>query len=184
MRLVPRVFAVCFALSAPPAEADDSLKVSVDAEADSIVVAASMSVPVSIEAAWDVLNDYDRQAEFIPNLEESRIISAPGEPLRVAQKKISRFGPLTFSFSSTWQVGLTPHRLIETRALSGDVEGMVGTTRLIGASDGTRIEYHASGMPKVWAPVIGRSLVESDIRERLEGMRNEMLRRESFRKKP
>ncbi|MGH8752233.1 MAG: SRPBCC family protein [Burkholderiales bacterium] len=158
------------------AEAAPDINVNVATQNDLVTVDASILVPVSIEQAWAVLNDYDRMGEFIPNL-QSRIISR--EPLRVEQKKTSGFGPFKITFESVWEIELTPYQLIQTRALSGDVESMHGITKLSTEGTATRIDYHLEGMPKFWVPVIGPSVIKSDVRERLQGAREEMLRRKS-----
>ncbi len=48
-------------------------------------------------------------AGWVPSLQESRIVSSPGErPLRLAQKGVKHVGLLTFPFESVREVYLSP----------------------------------------------------------------------------
>lgn len=160
------------------AQADASPQVQVRREGETIAIEASVDVPVSPREAWAVLSDYDHMTEFVPNLESSRVVSQPGEPLRVEQKKRSGFGPLRFSFTSVWEIENAPYQTIKSHTEGGEMKTIDGVIQLIPEHDGTRVNYHAVGIPNFWVPPgVGPAVIRSDISERLEAMRDEMLRR-------
>jgi len=48
-------------------------------------LSASIIIPHSVESIWQVLTDYDRLADFIPNLKESRRIECPEGRIHIEQ---------------------------------------------------------------------------------------------------
>ena len=49
-------------------------------------IEARLMVAVDQRVAWQVLTDYDKLASLVPGMRSSRIVSAAGEPLLLAQK--------------------------------------------------------------------------------------------------
>src|SRR5687768_2385302 len=104
-----------------PRLADAAIDVTAHRDGDAIVVVGNAYVPVTLSEAWAVLIDYDHMAKFIPDLKSSQVISQPRKPLRVAQTKISRFGPFRFSVESTWEIETTPCGTITSRSVGGNI---------------------------------------------------------------
>jgi len=164
-----------------PRLADAASDVAAYHAGDTIVVVANAYVPVTLSEAWAVLNDYDHHARFILDLKSSQVISQPGKPLRVAQTKISRFGPFRFSVESTWEIEMTPCETVTARSVGGNIGEVEVVTRLYASGGSTRISYHAYSKLRTLLPtrfLVG--MVESDMEQRLQGLSDEMLRRRTL----
>lgn len=178
-----KVVAVVFALSfgivsaAPPT---GEVEVKATREGEEMTLTATMYAPVNPRVAWAVLTDFDRMAGWVPNLQESRIVSRPDErPLRLAQKGMKRVGLLTFSFESVREIELAPiQKTMKAKGLSGNMRKLESTTRVSPEGEGTRIEYHLEFIPNYWVPpLIGPALIRRESRLQFEAIIEEMVRR-------
>jgi hypothetical protein len=182
----PRVLVLLFSLGMPLAlaqvpvvsEAED-IVVHVKRDGETIVVDVDMAVRASPRAAWDVLTDYDHMAQFVANVQASRITDRKGNMLVVAQKSSTAFGLLKFAFDNVREVELVPHHEIRSKLISGDMKSSAFTTRI--ASDGAggaRVTNHGEFVPTMWVPpVIGTAFLEAQTRKQFKELRTEMMRR-------
>jgi len=170
---------VLLPLSAASAPADDSdIAVHVVKEGPEISVIVDFPVDAPADVAWGVLTDYEHMAEFISNVEASRIQQRDGDRLHVYQKGKATRGPLTFAFENVRAIQLVPQKAIHSRLISGDLEASEFTTRIIQDAGQVRIVNQGRYTPKIWVPpVIGPALIEAETRKQFGEIRAEMLRR-------
>ena len=163
----------------PACAADEpDVAVTVTHEGDGYTVDALMHVPVTPQEAWAALADFDHFADFVPNTQLSRIVSKPGEPLRIEQKGKASYGPLSFSFESLREVELRPFETLKSRLIKGSMKKMETLTRLSAEGDGTRISYHNETIPDSWfPPLIGSAFISHEVAEQFQAFIHEMLRR-------
>jgi len=184
-----RTLMLAFCLGAPLAlaqapvrtEAQDDRDIVVRAEKNgaTIVIDVQMTVYAPLAAVWDVFTDYDHMAQFIANVNSSRITDRSGSTLLVAQTSSTAFGLLKFSFDNVREVELVPHREIRSKLISGDMKDSAFTTRLVSdADDVTRVVNHGVFISTIWVPpVIGTAFLESETRRQFFELRNEIMRR-------
>lgn len=152
--------------------------VRVERSGDSFTVDVVMHAPVVPALAWAVLTDFERMAEFVPNLTHSQILARSEGTLRVRQKGIARYGPFSSNFDSTREIQLMPPREIRAHGIGGNIKRMDSRMRLEPEGDGTRLDYHAEVLPDFWLPpLLGPSFVQHETAEQFSAMINEMLRR-------
>jgi len=165
------------ACAVPPAEEWDIKAVRWEGE---VIVDAIMYAPVAPREAWAVLTDFERMAEFVPNLQSSHVLSKPGEHLvRIAQKGAGRLGPFSFPFESVRELELVPYEIMKAKNISGNMRKMQSTTRLIPEGTGTRLEYHLEVMPNYWVPpLIGPAFIREGVRNQFRAIVGEMARRQ------
>ena len=144
-----------------------------------IIVDVEMKVQASPLATWDVLTDYDHMAQFVTNVESSKINDRKGNTLVVAQKSGTAFGLLKFSFDNVREVELVPHSEIRSNLISGDMKASAFTTRIMSDGRGvTRVTNHGEFVPTMWVPpVIGTAFLEAETRRQFHELRNEIMRR-------
>lgn len=159
--------------------AEPEVKVSITRGEETLInVEAVMHVAVSPQEAWAVLSDFDHFAEFVPNMQESRIVSKPGEPLLVAQKGKARYVLLSFSYESLREFELLPPDTIKSRVLKGNMKRMETVTKITPESGGSRIHYRNEAVPSFWvAPLIGSAFIRHETAEQFSAILREMLRR-------
>jgi len=78
-----RNWTICPALSLllavlPAAGETAQISVQTARHGDSFEVEATAEIEAGVAQAWKVLTDYDRLAEFIPGVHESRVLSREG----------------------------------------------------------------------------------------------------------
>ncbi|MBI2312380.1 MAG: SRPBCC family protein [Betaproteobacteria bacterium] len=133
--------------------------------------------------AWDVLTDYNRLAEFVPGLSASRIASAPGEPLLLEQKGEAGFLVFRFPVEVVLRVEERPHDRLRFILVRGNMKAMRGEWRVEKAGAGTRVSYDAELTPGFWVPpLIGPHIIRRNVKNQLEGVAREMLKRAAARK--
>jgi polyketide cyclase/dehydrase/lipid transport protein len=148
-----------------------------------ITVSAFIDVYVDPRLAWAVLTDYNHLAEFVPDMQSSKVVSKPGEPPRVLQRGEKSWLSLEAPFEVLMQMDETPGSRIGFQQLSGTLQDMYGEWRLLPLRGGVRIAYHARMEPGLLSPRMpGDSLlIESDIGRMLEAIAQEMARRHSVK---
>ncbi len=160
---------------------EKDINVHTERDGDSLHVTVGMRVAVKPARAWEVMTDFDHMAEFIPNLSSSRIVERKGNLLKVAQKGAYSLGLWNFPFESMRDVELFPYSKITSHGTSGSMKSMDSITYLEADGSNTRVNYNATLVPSVSIPpLLGTSLVSSEVRERFQGMRDEMVRREQL----
>ncbi len=163
-----------------PRENDREPAIQIKKSGETIIVDVTLSVPATPRETWEVMTDYDHMAQFLPNLEFSKIIERVGDKMLVSQKGKATYGLLSFSFDSVREVTLTPYSEIRSHVLSGSIKQASGTTHLIPEGEGTRMVLHSESIPGVWVPpIIGRRIIESEIKEQYSEMLKEIMRRKA-----
>lgn len=163
----------------PSAALPEDILVAVQIRDGEVIVDVELRVEATPREVWAVLTDYDHMASFISNLETSRVVSAGGDTITIAQKGKAAYGPLSFAFDNVRELKLAPYSRIDSRLIKGSsMKKLVGTTQLTAAAPGTRIAYHGESVPDAWIPPgIGKSFIERETREQFAEMRQEILRR-------
>jgi hypothetical protein len=171
------------ALAQAPSRTDtqdaSDIVVHVKKDGATIIVDVEMMVHASPLATWDVLTDYDHMAQFVANVQSSKITDRKGNTLIVAQKSGTAFGLLKFFFDNVREVELVPHSEIRSNLISGDMKASAFTTRIVSDGGGvTRVVNHGEFVPTMWVPpVIGTAFLESETRRQFHELRNEIMRR-------
>lgn len=144
-------------------------------------IASSGTVAAAPATVWRTLTDYDRLAEFVPDLDSARVVSRNGDKVVVEQ-----LGKASFLFFSQ-PIGLVVqvHEQAPDRIDIGLVEGNMKVYRasweltpLPGAA-GTKVVYKAAIEPAFYVPaMVGTALVRKDIARMMGAVLSRMERRE------
>jgi ribosome-associated toxin RatA of RatAB toxin-antitoxin module len=168
--------ALAWLLAAAPALAVDT-KVSVTRRGDVYVVDAVVEAPVAQREAWAVLTDFDAMSSFVPNLEASRITKRDGDHLRVEQRGVARWGPLTHPFTTLREVDLEPMAQVRSQSVGGNLN-VRSQTRFTAVAGGTEIRHHIEFGIDSWMPdLLIEPFLRHEVREQFEAVVGEMLRR-------
>ncbi len=141
-------------------------------------VRATIEAGASIDLCFAVLTDFDRLAEFIPGMVSSRIVSPPGEPLRLRQAGRTQLAFSEYTFDVTLAVELDAPREITFRRVAGSLQRMQGRWLVAGDAARCTIDYQADIEPGLWVPpLIGSMLMRSQVARQVEGLESEIERR-------
>ena len=166
--------ALGLALAAVAAAAE--ARVQVSTQATLIRVSAEIETTVSRAIAWEVLTDYGRWAEFIPDLRISRVVSRPGEPLLVEQRGSLPQLP-NFPLVVLTEVEEVPPRLIRFQRIAGNIRALAGEWLIRGEAP-VLLLYRSTVEPGFpMPPQMTAEFFRQDAKQRLEAMAREMARR-------
>jgi len=182
VRRTIRALSLACLLAAPihshAAQTEEDIQVKVARHGDTVAVHAQMSVPVDARQAYAVLTDYDHMRQFLPGLDESRILSRTKDSLLVRQAGKVRFGWFAVPFEYVRRVELYPDARLVSHIVSGSVKKGDVTTSLNALNGRTVITYDSEAVMGVWLPFgIGNAAIAAHVRQDLDSMRSEMLRR-------
>jgi carbon monoxide dehydrogenase subunit G len=142
------------------------------------LIDAKLLISAPPALVWQVLTDYDRLSEFVPDLIESRLISRPGEPRLLEQRGRAKVAMFNAELSVTLRVDEFPIERLEFEAIGGNVREMRGRWLICGLGEGTRLEYFIKLVPAFWMPAsIGPALVRRHVDSQLSGLEAEVMRR-------
>jgi hypothetical protein len=149
-------------------------------------IQAFIDVPADLPAAWGVLTDYNKLAEIVPDMESSRVVSKPGEAIKVYQRGNKSWLLVNMPLELVFRMDETPPSRIRFSLVSGNIGDMYGEWRLSTFGQGVRLKYLAHMKPGLFSPrVPGDSLlIESDIENMMQSIGQEILRRKNLTTRP
>jgi len=162
-----------FAVAAPAAD----IVVEVRRSGETLHVTARADIHGSIDRAWQVLTDYDRLAEIVPDLKVSRVISRDGNQVQLEQKGEARL--LFFSFPLDVRLAITEHprERIVSRSVSGNFRDMRGAYMLEGREGRVLLRYTGSMVPDFFVPpLIGTLVLRHSVETTFQALVNEIER--------
>lgn len=172
------LFGFCLAQAHAGNRQDKDVVVDVSVNDGTVIIDSKFRVAATQQEAWAVLTDFEHMADFISNLESSKVLGRSGDKVQIEQKGNAVHGFLSFSFETVRELQLMPFEKILSRVLSGNLKKFDGVTQLFTDATGTSIVSHAESIPDAWIPpIIGAAFIEGEMREQLQEMRNEIMRR-------
>jgi ribosome-associated toxin RatA of RatAB toxin-antitoxin module len=147
-------------------------------EGEAVVVEASAELSAAPELAWQTVTDYGALADFIPDLELSRVISRDGRRVRVEQKGTAALLLLKRTFEVHLDIEEEPFRTVTSRAVAGSFRRMVGRYELTPTPQGTRFAYTGTIEPDFWVPAfLETAAVRRAVARQFQAMVSEIERR-------
>jgi ribosome-associated toxin RatA of RatAB toxin-antitoxin module len=145
-------------------------------DGDALEVEAVADLAVGLARAWEVLTDYNRFSQFVPDLRESRVISREGGNAVVEQKGQARF--LFFSYPIEVRLAVTefPRERIESRAIAGNFRELRCTYTLEPREGGVRLRYQGRLVPDFQLPLFHTYVLKSNVEATFRAMVEEIER--------
>lgn len=143
-------------------------------------IASSATVAAAPAVVWRVLTDYNRMAEFVPDLKSARVVSRSGDKVVIEQLGAVRF----LFFSQPIRLVVQAHEQapgrIDVTLIEGDMKLYRAAWELHpAAAGGTTVSYSASIEPAFYVPgVMGASLVRQDIAKMMGAVLQRIAREE------
>lgn len=170
--------ALAVVASAPAARAGDTLETHVTRDGRLLQVRATLGSDTPAATCYAVLADFDRLEEFVPGLEVSEVVSAPGQPIRLHQVGDASAGFFHVTLDVTLAVREQPPTRIAFDRVAGNLRRMHGSWTVAGDDRRCGIVYEADIEPEFWVPpLIGPMLMRNQVEAQLEGVMAELRRR-------
>ena len=129
----------------------------------------------SQKKTWQVLTDYDRLHEFVPNLLSSKLLERNGAEVMIEQKGRVGFFIMTRTIHLVVRVTEHPCSALDIALVAGGMKHYVTHWELApsmhnGAS-GTRISYSGMVEPNFFVPpLLGAAILRADMKRMLEAV--------------
>ncbi len=136
---------------------------------------ASLLIPAAAARLWQVLTDYERLADFIPNLAESTIVGEQNGATLLKQVGTQRVAGVKFRASVTLKMETCPCERIDFAMVEGDFVRFEGSWCLAPQSaSATELTYSLMVQPPRYMPInlIERRLLH-DIGVNLDAIRGQ-----------
>jgi len=142
-RLGYRIASVLFLLLALLAQgaAAATIAIGVTSVADRIEIEASALLNADTETAWRVLTDYPRYVDFIPGLQESRVIARRGTTVTVEQSGEVMLWLLHRPLDVTFEITEVAPTRLDSRVVAGDLRAFTCRYVLTPAGGQVRLDY-------------------------------------------
>lgn len=142
---------------------------------DSFEVNASAQIEADVADAWKVLTDYDRLAEFIPGVQESRVVSRDGSNVVIEQRGETSLLFFTFPMRVRLAIEEFPNDRVVSKAIGGNFKELHGVYHLQARNGGMFLRYEGSFTPDFYfPPLIGTLVVRSTVEKRFVAMVREI----------
>lgn len=176
---IARPFLLALLVVLAPARAAE-IAVHTTRSGDTLHVEASAEFEGTIARTWQVLTDYSRLAEFVPDLQVSRVISRDGNQVQVEQKGEARL--LFLSFPIDVRLAITEHPSVRvvSRAVAGNFREMQGTYMLEAAQGRVLLRYTGRMTPDFYVPpLIGVLVLRRHVETTFGALVDEIVRRQA-----
>ena len=169
-------FALWLLLLALPATGPAAeISVQTTRHGDSFEVEAMAKIEADVTDAWRVLTDYDRLAEFIPGMLESRVVSRDGFNVVVDQRGEASLLFFTFPMRVRLAIEEFPNDRIVSNVIAGNFKEMRGVYHMQARDAGLQLRYEGTFTPDFGVPpLIGTLLVRSTVERRFGAMVREI----------
>ena len=129
-------------------------------------ISSSGTVAATPAVVWKILTDYNRMADYVPDMKSARVIARNGDKVVIEQHGAARLLFFSRDIHLVVQVHEQAPNKIDVSLIDGDMKVYRCSWELspIAATGGTRVLYNATIEPKFYVPgVVGASLVRKDI---------------------
>ena len=143
-----------------------------------IDIHASALLKADAATAWRVLTDYDRYAEFIPDLQVSRVVARDGAKITVEQSGDAALWLFKMPIHVTFEVNEMPPHSLQSRTVAGSVRVLASSYALAPIAAGVRLDYAGQIVPGF--ELVGRieqMVVERNAARQFQALADEIARR-------
>lgn len=157
---------------------DGALHVEAKRDGEAIVLSARVPLHASRQQAWDVLTDYERYPDFVPDLKRCRVVERTGGTVVLEQEGEAGFVLFHYPIRVRLEVTEQPAQRVNARALQGNFRQMDGSYELQDDGGALVFVYRGRLVPDFdLPPLIGMAAVRSATARQLGGLIAEINRR-------
>ncbi|VTU17004.1 SRPBCC family protein [Variovorax sp. RA8] len=169
------------ALRGASAASADRVSVETDGQGELITVTASADMQVDPRTVWAVISDYDRLADFIPDMSSSRVIRRDGDQVLIEQTGEFAFLFFRQPVEVRLSVRESPPRRIVAHAVGGNLQSMEGHYAVESLpGNQVRLSYSGRLVPGFQVPAfVSRMAVRSTMDRQFRALVQEIVRRDA-----
>jgi ribosome-associated toxin RatA of RatAB toxin-antitoxin module len=169
--------ALCALLAMLPAWADP-VRVTARRDGEAVIVEAQARLRAPLHLIWEVLTGYERYAEFVPDLQSSRVLSRDRDTALVEQRGTAGFFLYRFPLEVRLAVTELPFERVTCRAVAGTFKELSGVYDLSADGDFVRFGYRGRLVPAFrLPPLIGLPALRASVERQFGALVREVERR-------
>ena len=138
---LPVAVAVAAASAVPRPAAAAAVTVDAERRGDAIEIHAQAELKSDATTAWQVITDYDRYVEFVPDLRVSRVIARRGTTVVVEQSGDATLWLFRMPLDVTFEIDERTPGHLQSRAVAGSLHALASSYVLTPAASGVRLVY-------------------------------------------
>jgi len=134
----------------------------------------------TLQQAWNVLTDYERLDEFVPDLVSSKILSRDTNEAIIEQKSQTAVLFFVHTVRMVVRIEEQPYSILRVERLSGDMRHYRARWELEPAvqAEGTRIALLGAMEPDFpLPPIVGDAIIQANVKNMVEAVIREIERR-------
>src|SRR5262245_36317182 len=171
------LFALCLWVSFPISAAE--VVVQAARNGDLLLIDATADFQGTVAQAWNVLTDYERLQEFIPNLRSSRVIERTKGTVMVEQKGEARLLIFSYPIEVRLAINEFPPGKVVSRAVAGNFREMSSVYTLEGKQGRVRLHYSGRMTPDFFVPpLVGTWILRRHVYETFGALVDEIVRQQ------
>ena len=176
-------FAMMLVLAGSQPAAAAIVTINTRLQGATIDVHASALLNADAATAWRVLTDYDRYAEFIPDLQVSRVVARDGAKITVEQSGNAALWLFRLPVHVTFEVNELPPDRLRSRTVAGSVRVLASSYVLVPDASGLRLDYAGQIVPGFeLVGHIERMMLERNAARHFQALADEIERRSAVRR--
>ena len=176
-------FAMMLVLAGSQPAAAAIVTINTRLQGATIDVHASALLNADAATAWRVLTDYDRYAEFIPDLQVSRVVARDGAKITVEQSGDAALWLFKVPVHVTFEVNELPPDRLRSRTVAGSVRVLASSYVLVPDASGLRLDYAGQIVPGFeLVGHIERMMLERNAARHFQALADEIERRSAVRR--
>ena len=179
-RVRRRAWIVLAALTAVGGVAAQPAVRSIDVtyEGETYIVKAQVFAPVPVKTAWAVLTDFQNMAEWVPNVNDSRVVTPGVTQMTIEQRGTAKFGGLSFPYTSVREIVLDAPKTIRSTQVKGSMKQQKSLMNVSADGSGTLMRYRLEVVPSLLASAaISADFLKHEIDEQFTAIVGEMIKR-------
>ena len=176
-------FAMMLVLAGSQPAAAAIVTINTRLQGATIDIHASALLKADAATAWRVLTDYDRYAEFIPDLQVSRVVARDGAKITVEQSGDAALWLFKLPVHVTFEVNEHPPDRLRSRTVAGSVRVLASSYVLVPDASGLRLDYAGQIVPGFeLVGHIERMMLERNAARHFQALADEIERRSAVRR--
>jgi ribosome-associated toxin RatA of RatAB toxin-antitoxin module len=174
-------FALAFTLTAARPAAAANITVDAERDGESIDIRASAVLNADAATAWQVLTDYGRYTDFVPDLHLSRVVARRGATVTVEQSGDAALWLFRMPLDITFEINEIPPYRLQSRAVAGSLRALTSSYALTPAASGLRLDYVGRAAPGY--ALFGRieqAVIEHNVARQFQALADEIERQSAI----
>jgi ribosome-associated toxin RatA of RatAB toxin-antitoxin module len=154
------------------------VRVSARRDGEAVIVEAQARLRAPLPLIWEVLTDYERYVEFVPDLQVSRVLSREHDKALVEQRGTAGFFLFRFPLEVQLVVTEVPFERVTCQSVAGNFKELTGVYELSAEADAMRLVYRGRLVPAFrLPPLVGLPALRASVERQFGALVREVERR-------